>query len=262
MTAPSPMRLRWADMLGSFALFGLFGRGLSVFPSVEPEFMQVQVRARDSFSIWERDALGREVENRLLGHDGIASVYARSTMSPGQADEETIGTLQLDLVDGDRRETAVWIGARTIVNNFTNNAVAVHSVVAGATEVLGPNDAEVMRGGAPGRPSKPTKWLGGTWSFPWVTAKRNSKSNSSPGRAKRKRSTSTGKASLRSAGPKTWRKSRMPAMSEDGSEPFSNTRGETCSLARSRGLRQGDSHARTLPLTSAPPRPRCPRTRL
>ena len=99
-------------LLGGFALYGQFGRGLTFFPSVEPEFMQVQVRARDNFSIWERDTLVREVENRLLEYDGVESVYARATMSAGQGDEETIGTLQLDLTDWDTRDTAAVIGER------------------------------------------------------------------------------------------------------------------------------------------------------
>lgn len=97
-------------LLGGFALYGQFGRGITFFPSVEPEFMSVQVRARDNFSIWERDALVREVEERLLDYDGVDSVYARSTMSAGQGDEETIGTIQLDLADWDTRLTAAEIG--------------------------------------------------------------------------------------------------------------------------------------------------------
>ncbi|MGH1578795.1 efflux RND transporter permease subunit [Planktotalea sp.] len=99
-----------AMLLGGFGLYGQFGKGISFFPSVEPDFMQVQVRARDNFSIFERDALVRTVENRLLGYDEIASIYARSMMSAGQGDEETIGTLQLELTPWDTRRTAAEIG--------------------------------------------------------------------------------------------------------------------------------------------------------
>ena len=99
-----------ALLLGAFGAYGQFGRGLTFFPSVEPDFMQVQVRARDNFSIFERDALVREVENRLLDYDEIASVYARSMLSAGQGDEETIGTLQLELIDWDKRRTAAELG--------------------------------------------------------------------------------------------------------------------------------------------------------
>ncbi len=97
-------------LLGGFSLYGQFGKGITFFPSVEPDFMQVQVRARDNFSIFERDALVRAVEDRILGYDEIASIYARSTMSAGQGDEETIGTLQLELAPWDTRRTAAEIG--------------------------------------------------------------------------------------------------------------------------------------------------------
>ncbi|MDG1457858.1 MAG: efflux RND transporter permease subunit [Pseudoprimorskyibacter sp.] len=102
--------LALAMLLGAFGAYGQFGRGVSFFPSVEPEFMQVQVRARDNFSIFERDALVREVESRLMNYDEIASIYARSMMSAGQGDEETIGTLQLELTPWDTRRTAAEIG--------------------------------------------------------------------------------------------------------------------------------------------------------
>ncbi|MDG1353745.1 MAG: efflux RND transporter permease subunit [Sulfitobacter sp.] len=99
-----------ALLLGGFGAYGQFGKGVSFFPSVEPDFMQVQVRARDNFSIFERDTLVRAVEDRLLGYDEIASIYARSMMSAGQGDEETIGTLQLELTPWDTRRTAAEIG--------------------------------------------------------------------------------------------------------------------------------------------------------
>ena len=102
--------LALALLLGGFGLYGQFGKGVTFFPSVEPDFMQVQVRARDNFSIFERDALVRAVEDRLLGYDEIASIYARSMMSAGQGDEETIGTLQLELTSWDTRRTAEEIG--------------------------------------------------------------------------------------------------------------------------------------------------------
>ena len=102
--------LAFALLLGGFGLYGQFGKGVTFFPSVEPDFMQVQVRARDNFSIFERDALVRAVEDRILGYDEIASIYARSTMSAGQGDEETIGTLQLELIPWDMRRKAVEIG--------------------------------------------------------------------------------------------------------------------------------------------------------
>jgi multidrug efflux pump len=104
--------LALALLLGAFGAYGQFGRGVSFFPSVEPEFMSVEVRARDNFSIWERDALVRTVEDRLLDYPSVDSVYARSTMSAGQGDEEVIGTIQLDLAEWDTRPPAAEIGER------------------------------------------------------------------------------------------------------------------------------------------------------
>ncbi|MGI3212442.1 efflux RND transporter permease subunit [Roseovarius tibetensis] len=98
-------------LVGGFALYGEFGRGIAFFPSVEPEFMQVEVRARDNLSIHERDMLVRLVETRLLDQDGVESVYARTTLKAGRGDEEVIGTLQLDLLDWDTRRPAAEIGA-------------------------------------------------------------------------------------------------------------------------------------------------------
>src|SRR6056297_521899 len=72
--------LALALLVGAFALYGEFGRGITFFPSVEPEFMQVEVRARDNLSIHDRDALVRLVEDRLLDQDGVETVYARSTI--------------------------------------------------------------------------------------------------------------------------------------------------------------------------------------
>ncbi|QIK39838.1 efflux RND transporter permease subunit [Pontivivens nitratireducens] len=97
-------------LVASFVAYGQFGTGVSFFPSVEPDFAQVQVRSRDNFSIYERDELVRQVEDRLLGFDEIQSVYARSTLGGGQTDEDVIGTIQLEFTEWDTRRTAEQIG--------------------------------------------------------------------------------------------------------------------------------------------------------
>ena len=124
-----------ALLLGGFGLYGQFGKGISFFPSVEPDFMQVQVRARDNFSIFERDALVRAVENRILPYDEVASIYARSVMSAGQGDEETIGTLQLELTPWDTRRTAAEIGEdiRESVSDIAGIDVQVQTESGGPT---------------------------------------------------------------------------------------------------------------------------------
>ena len=101
-----------ALLLGAFGLYGQLGQGVSFFPSTEPEFMQVQVRTSDSFSVQERDTLVRRVEARLLDDAAVTSLYARTVSGGGVDDEEIIGTLQLELIDWDRRDTAAVIAER------------------------------------------------------------------------------------------------------------------------------------------------------
>ena len=101
--------LALALLLAAFGAYGQLGRGVTFFPSIEPEFMQVEVRARDNLSIYERDALVRLVEDRLVGRPEIASAYARSS-ADRQGDEEVIGTIQLELTEWDTRRKAEVIG--------------------------------------------------------------------------------------------------------------------------------------------------------
>ena len=96
-------------LLASFGAYGQFGNGISFFPSVEPDFAQVQVRARDNFSIFEKDALVRKVEERLFDYDEIASVYARSG-GGNQDAADLIGTIQIEFTEWDTRRTAAEIG--------------------------------------------------------------------------------------------------------------------------------------------------------
>ncbi|WP_421723462.1 efflux RND transporter permease subunit [Bauldia sp.] len=95
----------FAMLLAAFAAYGQFGRGVTFFPEIEPEYALVELRARDNFSITERDVLVRQVEARLIGNPEIRSVYSRSFVG-GRSDAEVIGEIQLELVDWDARRTA------------------------------------------------------------------------------------------------------------------------------------------------------------
>ncbi|WP_316013331.1 efflux RND transporter permease subunit [Roseobacter sp. HKCCA0434] len=99
-------------LVSAFFAYGQFGVGVNFFPSVEPDFAQVQIRSRDNFSIYERDALVRQVEERLLDYDEIQSVYARTTIGGqgAQSSEDIIGTIQLEFTEWDTRRPAVQIG--------------------------------------------------------------------------------------------------------------------------------------------------------
>jgi multidrug efflux pump len=65
-------------LITGYVAYILFGRGIEFFPSIEPDFLQVQVQARGDLSIFEKDQLVREVETRLLDIPELKSVYART----------------------------------------------------------------------------------------------------------------------------------------------------------------------------------------
>ncbi|MFL1483541.1 efflux RND transporter permease subunit [Marinobacter sp. LN3S78] len=104
----------WLTLLGALLIIGVIGwsyksfnHGLEFFPEVEPESAQVHVRARGDLSIHERDAIVREVEHRLAGMPEVASLYARSMVSPDQQmAPDVIGSLQFNFVDWDQRRPA------------------------------------------------------------------------------------------------------------------------------------------------------------
>ena len=107
----------WLTLLGSLVIIVVIGwsyktfhHGLEFFPEVEPESVQVHVRARGDLSIYERDAIVRQVEQRLAGLPEVDSVYARSMVSADQQmAPDVIGTLQLQFSDWDQRRPASMI---------------------------------------------------------------------------------------------------------------------------------------------------------
>jgi multidrug efflux pump len=100
-----------AVIAAAYAGYGVAGRGVTFFPSVEPEVAQVRVISRDNLSIWEKDRLVRRVEERVIGVEGIKYVYARTTGEQGSSSRspDVIGVLQLDFHDWDQRRAAAQI---------------------------------------------------------------------------------------------------------------------------------------------------------
>ena len=86
--------------------FGEYGRGVEMFPDVEPEFASVDIRARGDLSTDEKDTLVRQVEAFVLGSDELESVYAKTGASGQGAAEDQIGSISLNFVDWDQRRPA------------------------------------------------------------------------------------------------------------------------------------------------------------
>ncbi len=97
-------------LVGAYVAYGALGRGVEFFPDVEPDFALVQVHARGDLSVYERDALTREVEARLLGMPEFRVVYARTVSGPGNnRAEDVVGVIQLEFVDWQARRPAAQI---------------------------------------------------------------------------------------------------------------------------------------------------------
>ena len=98
-------------MAGVYIVYGKLGKGVEFFPEVEPELALIQVHARGDLSIYEKDAIVRQVEQRVQNLDELQSVYARSfNKDNGQnTAEDVIGIIQLEFIDWDKRRPAAEI---------------------------------------------------------------------------------------------------------------------------------------------------------
>jgi len=99
-------------LIGSILLYRTIGRGQEFFTDVEPEFAVLNIHSRGDLSVFERDALVQEVENRILDMEEFEAIYTRSGISLGNdIDEDVIGRIQLSLVDWELRRPAAQIMA-------------------------------------------------------------------------------------------------------------------------------------------------------
>lgn len=97
-------------LFASYGFYGKLGSGVEFFPSVDPDFAEVQVRARGDLSVYERDALMRDVETRLLEMDYIRALYTRTMgTTDGGSAEDLIGTVQVEFVDWQARPASAVI---------------------------------------------------------------------------------------------------------------------------------------------------------
>ena len=102
-----------AVLVGAWYYFATHGKGIEFFPEIEPEQAIVLVHARGNLSVWEKDALVRQVEERTLQFaDEFESVYSRSGQiaRAGQdVSEDVIGQITIELRDWRARRPAAEI---------------------------------------------------------------------------------------------------------------------------------------------------------
>ena len=92
-------------LISAWTLFITDNNGQILFPDSEPNSARVLIHARGNFSISQMNKLVSEVEQRLLGIEGVENRYTRIGSGSGQA-EDTIGRITLLLADWDKRRPA------------------------------------------------------------------------------------------------------------------------------------------------------------
>lgn len=97
-------------MVGIYAFYGKHNYGVEFFPDVEPESAQVQIRTLGDYSVYEKDALLKRVEQRLYGMPEVDALYARSfDGTDGQLGADVIGIIQFQFIDWELRRPAAVI---------------------------------------------------------------------------------------------------------------------------------------------------------
>jgi len=86
-------------------LHGFMSKGVEFFPAVEPDSAIVWVHGRGNLSVFEKDVLVRQVEERLLNMPELSSLYTRSgTQKGGEGTpEDVIGSITIEFIDWQKR---------------------------------------------------------------------------------------------------------------------------------------------------------------
>ena len=96
-------------LLAVFAAYAALGRGVTLFPNVDPEQGSVDVRARGDLSTQEKDRLVRLVEARVYGIAGIKHVYVSSGAGNKGVSPDQIGSISLNFENWRERRPAAQI---------------------------------------------------------------------------------------------------------------------------------------------------------
>lgn len=87
--------------------YAKLNHGVEFFPDIEPETVQLHVRARGDLSIYEKDRILKRIEERVKKSSEVEAVYARSFAMPNeQMGTDVIGVLQFQLIDWHERRRA------------------------------------------------------------------------------------------------------------------------------------------------------------
>lgn len=98
--------------IGVIFAYATFGKGVEFFPSIEPEKAQIVINAKGDLSIYEKDAIIKQVEERILDLEGVKTFYVTVGESVGNnpGSSHAIGVISMEYVpweDGRRRSEVI-----------------------------------------------------------------------------------------------------------------------------------------------------------
>ncbi len=98
-------------LISLFAAYDQFGKGIIMFPDIEPNSGAVDIRARGDLSIDEKDILVKRIEERIKDVDGVDYFYAKSGATSRGAAPDIIGSVRLSFRNWRTRRPADEIAA-------------------------------------------------------------------------------------------------------------------------------------------------------
>ena len=93
-------------LIGIFAVYGIFGKGIEMFPNVEASTASVDIRARGDMSVEEKDRIVRQVEDRIYGIDGVRYAYVKSGSTGRGSAPDMIGSVRINFANWRTRRPA------------------------------------------------------------------------------------------------------------------------------------------------------------
>ena len=133
--APLTCLLMVAALLGSFALYGAFGKGMVFFNEGETQFAMITIKSRGNLAAEQMNQLVNEVEARILDVRGIESLNSWTTIGGDTRHGlDRIGQMFLELVgesDRDRSGSEILEEIRTRTATLAGVTVEVKAMEQG-----------------------------------------------------------------------------------------------------------------------------------
>lgn len=105
-------------------IHGYVGKGTEFFPDVEPEEGNIHVHARGNLSIYEKDAITKEVAEKIYDMKELKSIYSKSGAQSRSIPKDVVGVITLEFIDWKERRKVYEISKE--IEERTKNIPGVY----------------------------------------------------------------------------------------------------------------------------------------